>query len=91
MNATSRLETVQPEQEQTPGSKNLGRKGKYVLRSDPIEGISSSVFVAPRTTVLTNSPQVRHISPVPVSRPAVKRGPYSIDRSLTQMPICESY
>ncbi len=39
----SPLETGQPEREQTPGSKNLRRKGKYVLRSDPMEGNSACV------------------------------------------------
>lgn len=44
MNAMSRLETVQLEREQTPKSKNLRRWGKFVLRSKPMEGYSSSVF-----------------------------------------------
>ncbi len=30
----SPLETARPKREQTPGSKNLRRTGKYVLRSD---------------------------------------------------------
>ena len=34
----SRLETVQPEREQTPGSEDLRRRGKYALRSNPMEG-----------------------------------------------------
>ena len=42
--STSRLETVQPEREQTPGSKNLRRWAKYVLRSDPMEGKRNCVF-----------------------------------------------
>jgi len=46
MNTMSRLETVQPEREQTPGSKNLGRLGKYALRSDPMEGISLPIRFA---------------------------------------------
>ena len=33
----SQLETAQPKREQTPGSKNLRRMEKYVLRSDPME------------------------------------------------------
>ena len=37
----SQLETAQPGREQTPGSKNLRREGKCVLRSDPMEGGSS--------------------------------------------------
>ncbi len=47
LSTESPLETVQPEREQTSGSKNLRRMGKYALRSDPMEGNRSWVF---RTT-----------------------------------------
>ncbi len=43
----SQLDTAQPEREQTLGSKDLGRLGKCVSRSDPAEASSSCVF---RTT-----------------------------------------
>ena len=48
--ATSALqyaEIAKPEREQAPGSKNLGRIGKCVLRSSPMEGNSSCVFGRP--------------------------------------------
>jgi len=37
LNVSTR-DTVQPKREQTPGSKVLGRREKYALRSDPMEG-----------------------------------------------------
>jgi len=48
---SSQLETVQPEREQTSGSKNLRRMGKYVLRSDPMDLVPN--YVVKTTRVAT--------------------------------------
>ena len=45
----SQLETAQPEREQTPGSKDPRRWGKYVLHSSPMESATSGSFQRPIT------------------------------------------
>ena len=41
----TQLENAQPTRKQTPGCKNHRRRGTCVLRSSPMEGNSSGVFV----------------------------------------------
>jgi len=53
----SQLETTQPEREQTPGSKSLRRMEKYVLRSEPMEGVSSPVCIRGPITPLRSTGQ----------------------------------